>query len=61
MVVIADLPPDVRSALAAAFTLVERRLESASAVRFSNLPPHTQAVVTRAVLGVPAGLIEALP
>lgn len=59
--VIADLPADLRNALAIEFSLVDVPLEGPNAVELSALPSHHRAIATRAVLGVPAGVLDAMP
>ena len=61
--VIADLPADLRNALSANFTLVDEPLEgaNANAIAIDAISRRYRAIATRAVLGIPAGLIEALP
>jgi lactate dehydrogenase-like 2-hydroxyacid dehydrogenase len=61
IVVIGDLPSDVRAALSAEFSLRDCLLEGESARTVAELPRDCRALATRAVLGIPAGLIEALP
>lgn len=61
IVVIGDLPTDVRAALAGAFRLRDHPLEGAAMLAIADLPRDCRAIATRAVLGVPAGVIEALP
>ena len=61
IVVIGDLPPDVRAALAADFDLRDHLLEGSAARDVASLPRDCRAIATRAVLGVPPGAIEALP
>lgn len=59
--VIGDVPADIRAALAAEFTLHDHPLEGAAARAVSDLPRTIRAIATRAVLGVPQGVVEALP
>lgn len=59
--VIADLPADLRNALSNDFSLIDVPLEGPGAIALSALPPHHRAIATRAVLGVPAGVLDALP
>lgn len=59
--VIADLPADLRTALERDFQLITVPLEGANAQPVTAIPSTVRAVVTRAVLGVPSGLLEALP
>jgi lactate dehydrogenase-like 2-hydroxyacid dehydrogenase len=59
--VIAELPSDLRQALAQHFTLVDHPLEGKDAVAMNTLPTHLRAIATRAVLGVPPGLVDCLP
>ena len=61
IVVIGDLPPDVRDALSADFHLRDHLLEGPGARDVDGLPRDCRAIATRAVLGVPPGVIEALP
>ncbi len=59
--VIADLPADLRNALSNDFSLIDTPLEGPNAIALSALPTHHRAIATRAVLGVPAGLLDVLP
>ena len=59
--VIADLPADLRKALSNDFTLVDVPLEGPNAIAPSALPTQHRAIATRAVLGVPAGVLDVLP
>lgn len=59
--VIADLPADLRHALSKDFALVDEPLEGAHAIAVAAISARYRAVATRAVLGVPPGLIDALP
>ena len=61
IVVIADLPADLRNALSNDFSLIDMPLEGPNAIALSALPTHHRAIATRAVLGVPAGLLDVLP
>jgi lactate dehydrogenase-like 2-hydroxyacid dehydrogenase len=59
--VIATLPDDVRAALGRRFALVEHILEGPGATPLSSLPARFRVIATRALLGVPAGICDALP
>jgi lactate dehydrogenase-like 2-hydroxyacid dehydrogenase len=59
--VIGLLPADLRKALEENFALADFPLEGPHRVALADLPRETRAVATRAVLGVPQGLLEALP
>lgn len=61
IVVIADLPSDLRNALSEDFNLLDAPLEGPNAIAPSALPSHPRAIATRAVLGVPAAVLDALP
>jgi lactate dehydrogenase-like 2-hydroxyacid dehydrogenase len=61
IVVIGDLPADLRAALSAEFRLRDCLLEGPSARSVADLPRNCRAIATRAVLGVPAGVVESLP
>ena len=58
--VIAELPADLRTALERDFQLIYLPLEGANAHPVTAIPSIVRAVATRAVLGVPPGLLEAL-
>ena len=59
--VIADLPADLRNALSNDFSLIDTPLEGPNAIALSAFPSHHRAIATRALLGVPPGLLDALP
>lgn len=59
--VIAELPEDLRTALARDFQLIHLPLEGANAHPVTAIASTVRAVATRAVLGVPPGLLEVLP
>ncbi|MCW2392060.1 2-hydroxyacid dehydrogenase [Sphingobium sp. B11D3A] len=59
--VIAELPADLRTALERDFRLIPVPLEGANAQPVTAIPSTVRAVATRAVLGIPSGLLEALP
>jgi len=59
--VIADLPGDLREALAQRFELVDEPLEGPRAKTVPELSPRYIAVATRALVGVPADLLDHLP
>ncbi|WP_404713783.1 2-hydroxyacid dehydrogenase [Sphingomonas sp. MMS24-J13] len=61
IVVIGDVPADIRAALSAEFTLQDHPLEGTAARGVADLPRDCRAIATRAVLGVPPGVIDALP
>ena len=59
--VVADLPGDLREALAERFDLVEEPLEGARAKPGGELSPRHVAIATRALVGVPQELLDRLP
>jgi len=59
--VIAKLPDDLHAALAQHFVLSEHVLEGLDAVPIEAVPSTTRVVATRALLGVPPGLLDVLP
>ena len=59
--VIAELPEDLRTALERDFQLIHVPVEGANAHPVTAIPSTVRAVATRAVLGTPPGLLEALP
>ncbi|MCW2390014.1 lactate dehydrogenase-like 2-hydroxyacid dehydrogenase [Sphingobium sp. B11D3B] len=59
--VIAELPADLRTALERDFRLIPVPLEGANSQPVTAIPSTVRAVATRAVLGIPSGLLEALP
>ena len=61
IVVIGDLPTDIRAALSNEFRLRDHPLEGPTTLPVAELPSHCRAIATRAVLGVPSGVLEALP
>jgi hydroxypyruvate reductase len=61
LLVIAQLPEDFRLALAANYELVDHVLEGASRDSLETLPRGHEVIVTRAMFGVPADVLRALP
>jgi hydroxypyruvate reductase len=59
--VIADLPGDVRQALGGHVTLADHPLEGQNALQTDSLGRDHRVIATRAVLGVPPGLLDHLP
>lgn len=59
--IIGSLPADLRAALSKNFETQEFPLEGADKVPLDSLPRDIEAVATRALLGVPEGLLEHLP
>ena len=59
--VIGLLPADLLEALGESFGIAMYPLEGPERVALADLPRDIRAVATRAVLGVPPGLLEALP
>ena len=61
LLVIGTVGQDLRDAMAARFTLVDHILEGPAAKSVDDIPPGHVAVLTRALFGLPASVMAAMP
>jgi hydroxypyruvate reductase len=61
ILVVANVPQDIRAAMAAHFDLVDHVMEGAAPQTVESLPDGFAAVLTRALFGVPRAVMDAMP